>query len=131
MSHHTSLVEKLKREAQNKVEAIGVSIKSLHLSLTEKVEELDDALEHVEQFGAKPSTPTGNVTVILANSDARIPGKYSASILSMFIFFCLTGKTPVRTDVCIPRNLPATSPHERILSRLRNKYRTKMVSCSF
>ena len=34
-----------------------------------------------------------------------------------------TGKTPQRTEINIPRDLAATSPHERILSRLRSKYR--------
>ncbi|XP_034238721.1 kinesin-like protein KIF11-A [Thrips palmi] len=33
-----------------------------------------------------------------------------------------TGKTPLRSDVRIPRDLPSTLPHERILSGLRSKY---------
>lgn len=35
-----------------------------------------------------------------------------------------TGKTPIRSQLHIPNDLPATSPHNRILARLRNRYRT-------
>lgn len=34
-----------------------------------------------------------------------------------------TGKTPARSDLRISRDFPSTSPHERVLSRLRTKYR--------
>ncbi|KAK3931807.1 Kinesin-like protein KIF11 [Frankliniella fusca] len=34
-----------------------------------------------------------------------------------------TGKTPQRSELHIPRDIAATSPHERILARLRSRYR--------
>ncbi|XP_052126532.1 kinesin-like protein KIF11-A [Frankliniella occidentalis] len=91
ISHQVSSLENLNMGVKSSTADMRRMLCELETELSVKVNEYEEALEHVERFGAKPATPTG--------------------------------KTPLRSELRIPRNLAATSPHEKILSRMRSKYR--------